>query len=263
MARFGAVATVGSAAALARLHLPAIVTGLHWSAAEVGLLQAALSFFLVVMLVPRALELALFPALSGAYGRRDRSAFRSAAEEALSATALALGLVAGFLLVAGPGILRLAYGEEFLSAEGALVGVLVSGWALGLAVPPIAALSGAGVVIVPTAGALLGLLASLACWVIWVPDAGATGAALGLAVGSVVTAAVPIAGACTRFRLDARPAAGTTLAAIALVSGAWVLVAVADTPPLGTGLVYAVAFAALERRMFQSLLSRVTGRVRT
>jgi len=201
MARYAAVATVGSTAALARLHLVVLVTGLLWSAAEVGRLQAALAFLPPVLLVPRALELALFPALAGAFGRGDADTFRDQTATAFEVAAVGLGVVAGGLLVAGPDLLVGLYGSEFSPALPALHGVLLAAWALGLAVPAVAALSGADAVAIPNAAGVAGLGTSLLAWLFLVPAYGATGAALGLALGSVPVAVTPLFAARRRYGL--------------------------------------------------------------
>jgi O-antigen/teichoic acid export membrane protein len=247
MGGYAAIATVGNAAALARLSLAPLLTGASWPAAEVGLLQAGLSFFMLVMLVPRALELAVFPALAAAHGRDDPRGFKRQVEAALAFTAVALGLVGGTLLAWGDGPLLLIYGQGFADAAGALTWVLVSGWCLGLAVPAVAALSGAEGVAVPNAAAVAGLVVSLAAWVVLIPAAGATGAALGLAAGSLVTAGLPLVEAARRFGLDMAAPARIVATSVALLAGTLVATRVTELPDWAGAAAYATVFAALQR----------------
>jgi len=197
--RFALIATVGSAAALARLQLPVIVTAVAWPPAEVGRLGAALAFLPPMLLVPRALELALLPALAGAWGLGDRGAFRQLLARASRMTAASQSLALAVLLIAGPRLLTTLFGPEFAAAGGALRAVVVAAWALGLAVPAVVALSASDGVAVPNAAGVAGLGVSLIVWSVLVPTAGATGAAIGLAAGSLVNAGVPLAVAARRF----------------------------------------------------------------
>jgi O-antigen/teichoic acid export membrane protein len=247
MASFAFIATLGSSAALARLNLAPLVTGANWPAEEVGLLQAAMSFLLVVLLLPRALELALFPVLSSAHGREDRAAFGARAEAALEGTALVLGVVAGVVLLLGSRLLVLLYGPPFASAAPALAWIAVAGWSIGLAVPAVSALSGSGAVAIPNVAAVLGLGASIVAWAWLVPASGADGAALGLAVGSVVNAVVPLAAASRVLGLRTTGGARVTIASAALLLVAIVAVRRLGAPPAATAAVYVCTLLWCER----------------
>ena len=255
MAGFAALASIGTGASLARLRMVPIALGLAYGAHEVGLLQAALVFFGPVLLVPRAVELALFPTLAGAHGRGDVHRFAQQAATSARVIAFGLALIAGGLIVAGPFVLGLILGPAFQTAAAPLALVVVAAWMLGLAVPAIVALSGAdGIAIVNVAG-VLGLMASVIVWLLLVPPLGALGAAAGLAVGSVPTALVPIRAAALRYGVAWRPAARTTAIAAALIvvfawmardGSSWAIVALAA---------YMVAIVFLE----SDLLRRFVG----
>jgi O-antigen/teichoic acid export membrane protein len=200
-AHYTAVATVGSAAALARQPLAIMVTGAWWPAGEVGLLQAALALLPVVLLLPRAVELTLFPELSRAYGRADLVQLRRQTVTGLHLSLVLLSLLAGDLLLLGPNLLGVLYGPAFVAAGGALAAVVVAGWATGLAVPAVAALSGADGVAIPNLAAVAGLAASLLAWAWLVPGSGATGAAAGLAAGAGVVTLICLVVAWRRYDL--------------------------------------------------------------
>lgn len=226
MARWAAVAWLGTAATLARLRLPVVVTGLVYGLAEVGRMQAALVFFAPVMFLPRAMELALLPRLAADFGADRRSALRAGATRATEAIAAGLVAIGGSLLVAGPALLALLYGPGFAAAAPAMDGVVVAAWLIGLASPSIVALSGAdGIAQVNVAG-LAGLLASLAAWALWVPPRGAAGAAWGLALGSAAMAVIPLWIARRRYGIDPVPALRITALGLlslvpALALGRW------------------------------------------
>ena len=248
MARYAALASVGAGASIARLRLVPIGLGLVHGAGEVGLLHAALVFFGPVMLVPRAVELALFPALAGAHGRGERVRFGERATVAARAIALGLALIAGGLVVAGPALVGFAYGPGFEAAAGPLIFVILAAWSLGLAVPAIVALSGAdGIATVNTAG-VLGLVTSVIAWALLIPPFGALGAAAGFALGSVPTALIPIRAAAIRYGVRWRPAASTS--AIAVTTAAALAWAVRDggTLSIGVSAVYVVMVLALTYR---------------
>jgi len=197
--RFVLIAGLGSAAALARLLLPVLITGAYWPAAEVGMLSAAMAFLPPVLLLPRALELALLPALAGAWGRGDRAGFQGITRRALRGSAITLTAITGVLLLIGPALLVWLYGPEYASAAPALRAVLVSAWALGIAMPAVVALSASDGVAIPNAAGLAALVVSLIAWAAWVPAYGATGAAAGLAAGSLVNAGLPLAAMIRRL----------------------------------------------------------------
>ncbi len=243
MAAYAAHASIGTGASIARLRLVPIALGMAYGAGEVGLLQAALVFFGPVMLIPRAVELALFPTLAGAHGRGDTLRFGAQAAAASQAIALGLALIAGGLIVAGPAILGLAFGEAFEAAAYPLAFVIVAAWCLGLAVPAIVSLSGAdGIAIVNLSG-VLGLITSLIAWALLVPPFGALGAAAGLALGSLPTALVPIRAAASRYGLGWHSAAVTT--AIAVVASGSIGWAVRDGGAVSIAAAAAYSLAVL------------------
>lgn len=246
--RYAAVATLGSAASMARLPLAVLWTGAWAGDAEAGLLQAALAFLPLVLLAPRALELALFPRLAAAWGQADPAALRRRSEESTLIAAATVSPLAGALLIAGPSLLALLFGPPFAAAAPALAGVVLAGWALGIATPAVTALAGADGLAIPNAAGLLGLLGALAVWSASVAALGATGAALGLALGAGLNAAWPILAARRRYALDLRPAAGLTALALLILAPAWL--AARQWPALGLalGAGYALALAWLGLR---------------
>lgn len=246
--RYAVVATLGSAASMARLPLAVLWTGAWAGDAEAGLLQAALVFLPLILLAPRALELALFPRLAADWGRADPAALRRRSEQATLTAAASVGSLAGGLLIAGPALLALLFGPSFSPAAPALAGVVLAGWALGIATPAVTALAGADGLAIPNAAGLLGLLGALAVWTASVAALGATGAALGLALGAGLNAAWPILAARRRYGLDLRPAAGLTAIALLLLLPAWL--AARQWPALGLalGAGYALSLAWLGLR---------------
>ncbi len=203
--RYTVVATLGSAAALARLQLPVVLTAAWWPAAEVGRLGAALAFLPPVMLVPRALELALLPVLAAAWERGDAAGLAGALRRSTAAIAVIAGGLASALVVLAPAVLGALFGPAFEPAAPALRLVVAAAALQGLAVPAVAALSASDGVAVPNAAGVAGLVAAAAGWWLWVAPHGATGAAAGLAAGAAVNAGIPLAVAWRRFGRAGHP----------------------------------------------------------
>lgn len=157
-----------------------------WFAASVALVAPA--YFL-----PRALGLALFPAMAGAHGAGDTDAVRRHADQTTRAlAALAPLFVAAFFLA--PQVLARFGGAGY--AEGAeVLRLMLATTYLGvLQVPAINALASGhrGGAWIPAAAALSGCLAGLATVAVLGPALGATGVALGYLLGSAVTAGIPV-----------------------------------------------------------------------
>jgi len=255
MLRYALLAGIGTAAALIRMRLPPVVAGASHGAAEVGLLQAALVLLGPALLLPRAVELALFPALAGEHGRADARAVAGRASRATAVIAGSLAGVSGGLIVTAPWLLVLLDGPAFRAAAPALVAVVAGAWVVGLATPAIATLASGDRIGTVNAAALLGALASTAVWWAvaagfgtgagvsadsgggdsgaswlsplfgWFPDGEGWGAAAigaGFAVGSVVTAAIPMRVAAVRCGLRFGGPARVTAGMLVLLPGlAW------------------------------------------
>jgi O-antigen/teichoic acid export membrane protein len=217
MTKYALVATTGTVAAIVRLQLPPLVLGASWGAAEVGVLQAALVFLPLVLLLPRGLELALFPALSGSFASRESPLFRQQVEDSQHTIAVALAMVGGGLLICGPALLTALYGSDFASSGPVLDWIVIAAWAVGLAVPAVAALSGADRVAIPNIAGVLALVVSVLTWWMVVPARGAVGAAEGLAYGSLVILALPFVAAWHRYGLGVGAGAAAFLRSSALV----------------------------------------------
>lgn len=248
MPRYALIASVGSAAALARLQLVLLFTAALWSVEEVGRLQAALTFLPPVLLLPRALELALLPRLAHDWGGADRASFRRRTDAALRLSALGLSLAAGGLGLAAGWLLPALFGAEFGVALPALRWTLLAAWSLGLASPAVTALSGADGVAVPNAAGLAGLATSLLAWAIWLPEGGASAAAAGLAAGSLVNAGIPLVWAIRRYQLAARPLLASLSRSGLLLLAGGLLLARWPRAALGIALAYVVLLALWEGR---------------
>ncbi len=254
MLRYGAIAMVGSVAALARLQLPILLLGLWWGAEQAGLLQAATVFLPVVLLLPRALELALFPRLAASFARDEPRAFRrkiAAAQEALTP---AIGLGAGALLIVGPYLLIKLYGAGFSGSFEVLDRVVLAAWAIGLATPAIAALSGADRVSVPNASGVAALIVSLVAWTVLIPDRGAIGAATGLALGSVVILVVPLAAAARIYGVPLQRSTRAFVRTGLLLIVCLFVTRVVGWPSLAVAAAFLVVGSAIEAGQFRAAL---------
>lgn len=263
MTRWVAVAYLGTAASLARLRLPVLVAGAALAAADAGRLQAAFAFFAPLMLVPRALELALLPWLARAHAVADRAALRARTEGATAAVAAGMAVLGGALLLGAEAVLVALFGPSFAPAAPALWAVVAGAWLVGLASPSVVALSGADGVAVVSAAGVAGLVASAAVWMAAVPALGATGAALGFAAGSAVAAGWPLLAARRRYGVASRAAWTISLRAAALLIVGWVALRALGPADAGrarwfvqaaVAIAYAVGAAAATRGPLAALL---------
>jgi len=255
MTRWVATAYLGTAASLARLRLPILVTGAVHAADAVGQLQAAFALFAPLMLAPRALELALLPSLATAYGRSDRAALRNRTAAATAVVAAAMAVLGGSLLLGAELVLVVLFGPSFAPAAPALVAVVVGAWLVGLASPSVVALAGADGIGVVSGAGVAGLAGSALAWLVAVPAFGPAGAAAGFAVGSVVAAGVPIVVARRRYGVALEASAAISRRAIGLLALGGLLLALVQ-PDGGTGRIVVQAAVAAGYAVAAALAAR-------
>ena len=266
--RYAWIAWWGSAAALLRLQILIPLTAYFWPASEVGQLRAAMIVILPMMLIPRAVELALLPRLASAWATEEDSGFRRMSSEALAVTGIGIAFIAGPLILAAGPFLSLLFGPGFSSAISSLRWIVVAAWALGMAAPAVSSLSGADGVRIPNAAGIAGLLSSLIGWSYWIPRYGAEGAAIGLAAGSIVNAAIPLWAAARRYEITIFRTFRTQFLSILLLllglyclgserwsaEGIWTLSPQSLTLPIVLILLYWLALIATERERLLNVL---------
>ena len=150
--------------------------------AEVGIFAAASRCGTVARLAPGAMFAGALPVLSGEYGRDRRQAHRTYGSFNRALVAVTLAVAIPYVAVAGP-LLRLVYGDAFSKGAPALM------W-MGIALLPAVTNSGrkiflyaAGAETIVVRWSAAALAIQIAASALLMPLAGATGAAVSLAIG--------------------------------------------------------------------------------
>ncbi|MFG1775886.1 lipopolysaccharide biosynthesis protein [Micromonospora sp. NPDC049048] len=200
--------SVGTLASAGFLQGTQMLAGQFAEPAEVAYLVAAVALIAPLYFLPRALALALFPAMASAHGAGDAGAVRRQVDGATRA--LAVTMIPVFLLglLLAPVVLVLFGGGPYAEGAPVLRLMLCASFFGILQVPSVNALASGppGHARIPVASAVLGCLVGLALVWLTARPMGATGVALGYLVGTAVTATIPVV-VVTRFhRLAWAPA---------------------------------------------------------
>lgn len=203
MRSFVVLSIVGTVASSGFLQLSMIMARRYGGNLEAGYYAAAMALIAPAYLLPRALSLALFPAMAGAFGRGDRSAIRRQTD--IATRIIAVVMLPGFVAVAvlaGP-VLHAFFGSRFEAGTLVLQLLVAATFVSVISVPAVNSLSAveAKYVGVSAWASVAGLAVGAAVWATLAPDGGATAVAFGYLVGSVVQSAVPIAVSWRRYRL--------------------------------------------------------------
>ena len=217
IARYVALACVGSLAGVGFLQATQLLAAQQASLTAAAYLAASITLISPLYLFPRALGLALFPAMAEAHGSRRLEVVRRHADLTTRALlVLPAPLFVAGQVVAAP-VLALYGGAAF--AAGALIFqiMLVGAYFAVVAVPSINALSSASgeQLRTPVGWAVAGATIGLSLVALMPGQASGTGIAAAYLVGTALTAAGPIAVVWHRYKMDwAGPVAraGLTLA---------------------------------------------------
>ncbi|MEV4709769.1 lipopolysaccharide biosynthesis protein [Micromonospora sp. NPDC049374] len=204
---FTVLASIGTLASAGFLQGTQLLAGQFVTPAEVAYLVAAIALTAPLYFLPRALALALFPAMAGAQGAGDTGAVRrqvDAATRALAVTMTPLFLAG---LMAAPLILTLFGGSAYADGAQVLRVMLCASFIGILQVPSVNALASdaAARTRIPVASAVVGCVTGLAVAAWTAPTLGATGIAVGYLVGTTVTAAIPVIAVQRLHRLQWGP----------------------------------------------------------
>ena len=159
-----------------------LMLGYLSTASEVGMFAAASRIGTAARLAPGAMFAGALPVLSGEYGRDRTEAHRAYRSFNRVLVAVTLAAATAFVALAAP-LLRLVYGDAFSKGAPALM------W-IGIALLPAVTNSGkkiflyaAGAETVVVRWSTAALAVQIAASALLMPLAGATGAAIGLAIG--------------------------------------------------------------------------------
>jgi O-antigen/teichoic acid export membrane protein len=210
--------------------LPLLARGLDVGAREVAQFTAVIALVAPLYFLPRALNLALFPAMAHAQGAGDLGAVRRHTDVSTRALVVVLAPLFGVAVLLAPELLTLYGGTRYAAAAAVLQVVLLGTYASVIQVAAVNALSSGSQrqVRIPVTsavtGALVGcVLAALLAWRL-----GSVGLALGYALGTAVIAGGPIVATWRLHRMRWAGVLGRAFAllAVATVAAVWLAGAV-------------------------------------
>jgi O-antigen/teichoic acid export membrane protein len=202
---------------------------------EVGYFAAAVTLVTPMYFLPRALGLALFPAMARAHGAGDVAAVRRHADLSTRALLVVLAPLFAIGILVAREVLVVFGGATFAGGTAVLQLMLAATFLAVCAVAAVNALSSGErwQIRVPVGSAVTGCLTGLVAVALLGRPLGAAGVGLGYLVGSAVTAAGPVAAVWRQHRMAWRlPVAG----ALAVVGGAVGLGAVIGAADIAPGL---------------------------
>lgn len=239
MAAYAGLASLGGVASGGLLQALPALAGRFTTAAEVSFLVAAVALVAPLYFLPRALGMALFPAMAKAHGAGDVDVVRRHADVFTRALLVVLApLFAAGLLVTVE-VLVIFGDTRYIAAAGVLRVILLATYVAVIQVAAVNALSSGDGVRIPVwwsvAGAVVGLvvLIPLGIWF------GGTGVATAYLVAVTVGAAGPVVVAWRRYEMAW---GGPAARSFAVVLGALVIAIVID----GTGPAFGPARIAVD-----------------
>jgi O-antigen/teichoic acid export membrane protein len=179
---------------------------------EVSYFVAAVALVAPLYFLPRALGMALFPAMAKAHGAGDVDAVRRHADTFTRALFVLLAPLFAAGLLLAPEVLALVLGQEYANGAEVLRIILLATYASVVQVAAVNALSSGDGVRIPVWSAVFGALVGVAAVVPLGHWFGATGVAVAYLIASTVGAAVPIAVVWRRFGLAWTVPAGVSVA---------------------------------------------------
>jgi len=265
MRAFVLIAVIGTVTSTGFLQLSQLVAHRYGSRADAGLYAAALTLVTPAYFLPRALSVALFPSMAGAFARGQIETIRRQAD--LGTRIIAVGMLplfAGAVFLAEP-ILHVFYGAGFAGGAVVLAVLLAATYISVLPVSAVNSLSAveAKYARVTAYSSSAGLLVGVLWWLVLTPRQGVVAVAVGYLVGSLVQTGVPMAVAWWRYRL------GWTGLSLRLAAGCTVVVAAAFVlhrdaggllPAAAAALVFAAGWCAVCRSDLRLLVERLPRR---
>jgi O-antigen/teichoic acid export membrane protein len=195
VAGYVALACLGTLAAAGFLQGTQVLAASFAPPGELASFAAAVTLVAPVQFLPRALALAMFPAMARAHGAGDSQAIRRQAD--LSTRALVALLTPAFVaaILLAPEILRTFGGDAYVVGAPVLQLILFGAFLSVIQVGSVNALSSAGGrhVRIPVGWAVTGALCGLAFVAVAGPTLGSLGIAGGYVVGTLLASVGPMA----------------------------------------------------------------------
>ncbi|ASW53863.1 lipopolysaccharide biosynthesis protein [Plantactinospora sp. KBS50] len=243
---FTVLGSIGTLASAGFLQGTQLLAGHFAAPSQVAYVVAAVALIAPLYFLPRAMALAMFPAMAGARGAGDRKAVRTQVDVSTRGLALTMTpmLLAG--MIGAPLVLGVFGGAGYAGGAGVLRLMLCASFFGILQIPSVNALASGppAQARIPVLSAVVGCLIGLCVVAVVARPLGAAGVGLGYLVGTAVTATIPIlvtwrlhrlAWASTLARCTGLLTAGALLVQIdALQTWSWTAAAVTAGALAGT-----------------------------
>jgi O-antigen/teichoic acid export membrane protein len=226
MAVYVGLASLGGLASAGLLQALPVVASRFTTLTEVSYVAAAVTLVAPLYFLPRALSMALFPAMAKAHGAGDGTVVRRHADVFTRALLVVLAPVFAVGVLISPEVLTLFGGGEYARGAGVLRVVLLATYVAVVQVAAVNALSSGDGFRIPVWASVVGAVVGL---VVVVPLGwwlGGIGVALAYLVAVVVGAGVPLGVVWRRFELAWT---GPAARSVAVVLAAVVVAPVLDT----------------------------------
>ncbi|WP_027341288.1 lipopolysaccharide biosynthesis protein [Hamadaea tsunoensis] len=215
---FTILGSIGTLASAGFLQATQLLADRFAEPDEVAHFVAAVALVAPLYFLPRAMALALFPAMAGAQGAGDHAAIRRQVD--LSTRGLAALLTPVFVvgLLAAPLILTIFGGSGYARGAGVLRLMLCACFFGVLQVPAVNVLASGTPrqTRVPVASAVTGCLVGLGVVAVLGGPYGATGVGIGYLVGTCVTALIPLSAVWRIHRMSWFGPLAKSIAAVAV-----------------------------------------------
>jgi O-antigen/teichoic acid export membrane protein len=240
----------GTAASLGRWSLGIAIAGLFLSHQSVGLFAAALTITAPLPLLPRAISLVTFATMARLHGAGQHASVRSLLQQSTEWLVFLLGLPFGLAIINASMILSVIFRPQFAAAALAAQLIMLGAFLTDTSRPSIDALSSTEYVRIPTLASFVGLAVSLVMWFGLIPIYGINAAALGFAVGALVTGGIP---AYYAYRhIGTRPV--VFIRPVAMLLLLLVLMTAAGRFALLASVIFVVGLSALYFHLVQDLI---------
>jgi O-antigen/teichoic acid export membrane protein len=225
LATFVGLASVGGVASAGLLQVLPVLAGRFTNPTEVAYLVAAVTLVAPLFLLPRALSLALFPAMARAHGAGETDVVRRHADISTRALLALLAPLFGAAILVAPEVLVLFGGPSYREGADVLRVLLLATYVGSIQVAAVNSLSSGDGLRISVYSAVIGSVVGLVAVAPLGHWFGATGVAVAYLVAAAVTSAGPLAVAWRRFHMDWT---GATVRSLAVVLAAIVVAAIAD-----------------------------------
>lgn len=197
-------AAIGVVASTGFLQLSMVFAYYYNDEFRSGLFAAAFNLTVPAYFVPRALSMALFPAMAGTFGRGDTGEVRRQLyDSTIFLLVGALPFFAAGVFFAEP-ILTLLFGARYADAHLILEMLLTATYVMIVAIPAVNALSATDRALarIPAGASAAGFSVGLAVWLALGPSHGPTAIAVGYLAGAVVASAIGMVAASRHWHWE-------------------------------------------------------------